>query len=355
MAHNIANKNGKDAFFGVREKAWHGLGQIVQDVPNSEEAIKLAGLDYEVGLAPLYAGVKEIDKQRATNLKTVLCNKPEDESYYYDTRIVSNNFATFRKDTNDIFGVVGSRYTIVQNRDAFKFFDNIVGEGEAIYETAGALGNGEVIFITAKLPGYISVQNKDDIEKYLLLTSSHDGSGAIQAMFTPIRVVCNNTLQAALKGSKHKISIRHTKSVHEQLEVAHKLLGITNKLTTELGLVYDKMSKTLMTDEDLPIFIEKSLSLKRDGEGKLSTRSENVVGKILDYHTIGIGQDTPLTRNTVWGAYNAVTGYFNNVKGYDNANDKMKSNLLGGNALVMEKSLSLSESLIYGKSIADLN
>jgi hypothetical protein len=144
MAHNI-NYNeatGKYSFFSTKQPAWHTLGQVVQDYPTSREAIAFAGLDYEVIKTPLFA-------------------KTQDPTI---SLAVPDQYATLRNDTNAIFGVVGRDYQIVQNADAFSFFDAIVGGGDGIlYETAGAIGNGERIFITAKLPGYIRVGNGDDV------------------------------------------------------------------------------------------------------------------------------------------------------------------------------------------------
>src|SRR6476659_1783755 len=180
MGHQINfNENTQQhSFFSVKEKAWHGLGQIVSDHPSSREALQFAGLDFEVAKLP--------NLHRLPDGKEVTSE---------------NSFFTYRTDNQEILGDrLGSDYEVVQNKDAFSFFDAIVGHKEGIlYETAGALGKGERIFITAKLPDYIRVGHDDLIEKYLFLTTSHDGSGSITAAFTPIRVVCNNTLTVALK------------------------------------------------------------------------------------------------------------------------------------------------------------
>lgn len=173
MAHNIFlnEQTGKHSFFSVKEKTWHGLGQIVQEYPNSTEALQFAGLDFEV------------------------CKRPNTHRLDDGSEVISKtSFYTYRPDTGAILGDrLGKDYEVVQNTDAFRFFDAIV-EGDGIqYETAGALGNGEKIFITAKLPGYIKVGSDDLIEKYLFLTTSHDGFGSIMAAFTPIRIVCNNS------------------------------------------------------------------------------------------------------------------------------------------------------------------
>lgn len=326
MAHNINFNNGRASFFSVKEKPWHGLGQILEECPTSEEAIIQAGLDFEVKKTPIYAEF--------------------DDDGIFTTQQIDNKFATYRSDNNNIFGVVGNRYTIVQNRDAFSFFDAIVGEGEAIYETAGALGDGRTIFITAKLPSYIKVGQGDDIEKYLLLTMSHDGSAAIKAMFTPIRVVCNNTLTAALKSATNKVTIRHTKSAHNNLKIAHKVLGITNQLSEELTDIFGAMSKTRLTNKGLDLFIENSLDLDRDETGNLSTRASNIKDLVLEYSEIGAGQQLETTKGTLWGAYNAVTGYLSNVKDYKVDDKKMQSIIDGQDYKTNSRSLELAKSIL---------
>jgi phage/plasmid-like protein (TIGR03299 family) len=184
MAHNLNynEQTEKHSFFSVKEKAWHNLGQIITDYPTSAEAIIHAGLNYTVEKRPLFT----YDTENNTGDPETDIIIPEIE--------VPDFYATIRNDTEQVLGVVGNDYEVVQNRDAFTFFDAIVGGGEGIlYETAGALGNGERVFITAKLPDYIKVGRKDMIEQYLFLTTSHDGLGSITAAFTPIRIVCNNS------------------------------------------------------------------------------------------------------------------------------------------------------------------
>src|SRR5580704_16730252 len=228
MAHNLNynEQTGQHSFFSVKEKAWHGLGKIIQDYPTSAEAIQHAGLDYEVSKEDIYTTSYNSDGQRMDV-----------------TKRIKTYFATMRKDTGDVLGVVGKDYQIVQNRDAFSFFDSIVGGDGIQYETAGALGNGERIFITAKLPNYIKVGREDLIEQYLFLTTSHDGYGSITAAFTPVRIVCANTLHAALRNHSNGIKIRHTASANERLKQAHQLLGITNQLAEELEEVFNHWSK----------------------------------------------------------------------------------------------------------------
>jgi len=350
MAHNINIINGKASFMSVKEKAWHGLGQILDKPATAQEAIESAGLDFEVQKEPVYVPVRQVNMNAALDFDNCMrIGAPKHTPGYFDMRVVEDRFATYRTDTGHPFGVVGSRYEIVQNRDAFGFFDAIVGEGEAIYETAGALGGGEVIFITAKLPSFIRVGANDDIEKYLLFTSSHDGSGAITAMFTPIRVVCNNTLNAALRSNAARVTIRHTKSVHDNLKKAHTVLGITNRLSEELTAIYNNMAKVRITDKQLMDYIETVVlgdtlerMVKKDEKFELSTRSSNIMGNITKYAYEHPTQQLETTKGTAWGAYQAITGYYSNVKDYKNDEAKMSSLLMGSTYDIMQKSLVLA-------------
>lgn len=155
MAHqlNFNHKTGKHSFLSVKKKAWHSLGQIIDRYPTSSEAIQHAGLDYIVEKRPLFTYDTAAHLGEGSDDNTI----PQIE--------VPNFFATVRADTEQVLGVVGNDYEVIQNRDAFSFFDAIVGGGDGIlYETAGALGNGEKVFITAKLRDHIRVGVKDRIE-----------------------------------------------------------------------------------------------------------------------------------------------------------------------------------------------
>jgi len=328
MAHNLNfnEQTGKHSFFSVKEKAWHGLGQIVQDYPTSSEAIKFAGLDYKVEKRKLFT----YDNENNTGNPDTEIIIPEIE--------VPNFYATMRTDTEEVLGVVGKDYEVVQNADAFSFFDAIVGGDGILYETAGALGKGERIFITAKLPGYIKVGSDDVIEKYLFLSTSHDGFGSITAAFTPIRIVCNNTLNAALRNCSNSIKIRHTQNAKEHLEEAHKVMGISNRLSNELESIFNKWSKVRITDEKLKQLIQLAMvpnkevltNIKSGNLDELSTAFKNVCDNIYEYTQSAPSQQTETTNGTVFGAYNAITGYFQNVRIYKNDEAKLKSLLFGG-------------------------
>ena len=317
MAHhlNYNEQTKKHSFFSTKEKAWHNLGQVIQDYPTSAEAIKHAGLDYEVEKRKLFT------------------------SSLQDMRIeVPNFFSTVRTDNDTVLGVVGKDYQIVQNRDAFSFFDSIVGGDGMLYETAGALGNGERIFITAKLPDYIRVGNDDLIEKYLFLTTSHDGSGSITAAFTPIRIVCANTLNAALRDQTNTVRIRHTSNAKQRLEQAHKVMGISDRLALQLESIFNNWTKVRISDNEVKKLIQSALApskevLKTLQEGRtedLSTCFINMVDSAYEYAMSDPTQLMNTTKGTVFGAYNAITGYFQNVRSYKDDEAKLASILMGG-------------------------
>ncbi|WP_374949622.1 DUF932 domain-containing protein [Mucilaginibacter sp.] len=328
MAHNINlnEKTGKHSFMSKDVAPWHGLGQIVTEYPTSSEAMQFAGLDFIVDKRPLFT----------TDTQNFLGDDEHD--IIIPELQVPNFFATVRADTDQVLGVVGNDYEVVQNRDAFTFFDSIVGGDGIMYETAGALGNGEKIFITAKLPGYIQVGRNDLIEKYLFLTTTHDGSGSIVAAFTPVRIVCQNTLNAALGNLSNVIRIRHTQSAVENLKKAHKTLEISNKLSTELEGIFNRWAKVKVTDKQLLKLVEQAMAPSKealqyvlaDERENFSSVFKNKCEKIAEYAFGDETQQTVTTKGTLFGAYNAITGYYQNVKTYRNQEAKLKNIMFGG-------------------------
>ena len=324
MAHNINynEQTDKHSFFSVKEKAWHGLGQIISDYPTSAEAIIHAGLNYEVEKRPLFT--------YDTN------NNFWDNAEAIPDIKLPKHFATVRVDMDEILGVVGKDYQVVQNTNVFGFFDGIVGN-KLQYETAGALGKGEVIFITAKLPDYIRVGRNDMIEKHLFLTSSHDGSGSINIAFTPVRVVCQNTLNAALKNSSNSIRIRHTASAAEKLKSAQQIVGRSMGLSVELEAVFNRWARIRITDREVKKLIQIAMAPSKETLGYLQAGKEeqlpahynNAVDSVFEYALSSSTQQEATTKGTLFGAYNAVTGYYQNVKNFKDGEAKLKSILNG--------------------------
>ncbi|MBZ4190820.1 MULTISPECIES: DUF932 domain-containing protein [Bacteroidota] len=357
MAHNLNfnSRTGRYSFFSVKEKAWHNLGQIIEEYPTSAEAIKHAGLDYEVVKSPLFTTGSNI-------IETAQGIEIADSQLH-----VPNYFANIRTDNNAVLGVVGKDYHIVQNREAFNFFDAIVGGGDGIlYETAGALGQGERIFITAKLPDYIRVGNGDDVtEKYIFLTTSHDGSGSITAAFTPIRIVCQNTLNASLRTMSNVVRIKHTAGAKQRLDNAHKVMGLANTLSNQLEGIFNQWAKVQVSDREVRKLIQLALCpnketldlIKKGAEDDVSTVFKNIVDDALAYAMTSDTQQMNTTKGTLFGAYNAVTGYFQNVRNYKDDEAKLQSIVMGGTAqLKTQKAFDLCTSFEkIGADVFQLN
>lgn len=214
--------------FASVQKAWHGLGKLVDKAMTSEEAIQEAGLNWEVEKLPNYVRVGEEFKKSP------------------------NSFSTVRTDTGEILGGrLFESYALIQNREVFVPFNDLFKE-EAHIETAGSLFGGRKVFMTAKIPSYIRVNGSDDlIEKYLFFTTSHDGSGSVIGAITPVRIVCNNTLNASLNECSNKISIRH--NIHEKGSLSRitELMGVVNQYTLEIEEVFSAIVRKPHTDEQV--------------------------------------------------------------------------------------------------------
>jgi phage/plasmid-like protein (TIGR03299 family) len=314
MAHNIEfnETKGTHSFFNVNEKAWHGLGQVVSGALTSAEAIQQANLDFGIEKLPV---------------RILLPNG--------ETHVSDSQYANVRNDNNEVLGYVGSRYEILQNKDAFNFFDSIVGSGEAIFETAGVLGKGERIFITAKLPDYIKVGKDDLIEQYLFLTNSHNGKDGVTAAFTPIRIVCNNTLNAAMRQCQNKITIRHTVSMHDKLAIAQQLMGITNLYKTQIEEVFNAMANKQVNEKTYRDVIVKSLADSKKqvelyGTEASSTRFDNMVEDVMNYAFAHNTQRMKATEGTLYGVYNALTGFYQNELDWGKKEEKKVEQILDG-------------------------
>ena len=322
MAHliNYDERKGTHSFASHSEKAWHGLGQVVEKAMTAEEAINLANLDYEV---------------YKTTIHPLVDGMPNNGD------AIEDKFAIMRQDNNAYLGLVGSRYEIVQNRDAFGFFDAIIDSGEAIFETAGALGKGERIFITAKLPDDMLVGG-EVCNKYIILTNSHNGTSSIIAGLTTTRVVCNNTLQAALGDLSNKVSIQHRAGAKDKLAEAHKVMQIASAYMSEVEDVFNKMTESKIDDGKLKKYIMDVMKTDERGKSKeeqemISTRFQNQVDSIYNFALTHPTQLTDAAKGTVWGAYNSISGYYNYIAKYKTNEDKFKSQMFGNGNVKINK------------------
>jgi len=328
----------------------------VSDCTTSKEVIEKAKLDWKVEKCPLMAkmpGEATWDKQNEIDIKDGFFKG----SNFY--RTIEGVYGTYRTDLNIPLGVVKDKYTPVQNIDAFKFFDSAIGKNKAIWQTAGFFGNGERIFVSAKLPQHIFI--KDDIvDNYLVFATSHDGSMGVKILLTPIRVVCENTLNAALHNNEAYISYRHTESVHEKLDIAQEILGISNIKIKALEETYNNFANINVTDDQAADYYARLIlskseynDLKSTGhtpmqlvlrswdamnDANISTRKCNIIAEMYYYYMNGIGQQE--WRGTGWGVYNAVNGYYSNVDKAEGTK-RMDSLLYGDKATKIKQSANL--------------
>lgn len=221
-----------ETMFYTREKPWHGLGTMVQEAPTSKDALTLAGLDWKVIQKPM---------------------KTADDFPIHGFK------ANVRDIDNRVLGVVTDRYKVVQNEDAFAFTDELLGEG-VTYETAGSLQDGRRTWILAKLPHRYIISG-DEITPYLVFMNSHDGTGAIKAAMTPIRVVCSNTLNLTLSTAKRTWSTNHTGDIKGKMEDARYTLLYADKYMAELGKTIEKLNKIKLSDRQVMDYIDSLFPL----------------------------------------------------------------------------------------------
>lgn len=221
-----------ESMFYVREAPWHGLGIRVESALNSEEALEKSGLNWNVIQRPIMTSIYEP---------------------------IPGYKANIRDTDNRVLGVVTDRYRVVQNAEAFAFTDALLGEGVK-YETAGSLQNGRKIWLLAKLPDKYIIEG-DQIEPYMVFSSSHDGSGSIKVAMTPIRVVCQNTLNIALSTAKRVWSTVHVGDPAAKMEEAHNTLLLAEKYMGRLGMEFSRLSKIKLSDQKVKEYIELLLPM----------------------------------------------------------------------------------------------
>jgi phage/plasmid-like protein (TIGR03299 family) len=315
MPANIATTNGKPAFAYYGEEPWHRLGKKLDGPATAEEATAAAGLDYEVTL---------------TDVATM------------DGLMVPKTKAVVRYDNQTVLGVVSDKYVPCQNKQAFGFLDAVVADGGLRYHTAGALGQGETIFLLAKLSGEIRVRGSDDVvEKYLLLANAHDGSAALRVLFTPQRVVCRNTLSMALRqGRGEGIRIRHNGNLAAKIEEAQRVLGLATKFYYDAQSKIDRLASMSPTQAQLDNYFRSLYPDPEDGAD--NGRAKQTREKLHALFSEGIGHDTPGIKDTWWCAYNAVTEMLDhrNYRGkteHDRHSNRLKSIWWGSAAKVKEQ------------------
>ena len=265
-----------ETMFYTREKPWHGLGTRVEEAPNSADALKLAGLNWTV---------------RSEDVLSVRGD------------VIPEYRANVRDSDDTVLGIVGTRYKIVQNTDAFAFTDALIG-GDVRYETAGSLKDGKQVWLLAKMPE----QNiaGDEVEPYLCFSNTHDGSGALRICMTPIRVVCNNTLNPALSTAKRSWAMRHTENIESRMQEAKDCLFLANKYMNSLTEYADVAKKTPVPDAKLKEYLDELFPVI----GEPTDRKISNVKEAKDtFMVCYFAPDIRKFRGTAWGAMNAMADF----------------------------------------------
>ena len=294
MAHDLETQNGKVSFASFREPAWHGLGTVFTEEKTTSEMLAAASLNnWDVRL---------LDMAIPTSLTS-------DKEYQY---VVRTN--PTENSQTDVLGIVGERYHVLQNEDLFSFGDNIL-DGGGRWETAGSIRGGRVVFGALALERETILDPNgvaDKVKTYLLINTSHDGSIAIQASITPVRVVCANTLNLALggvgrkknKGIKQSFKIRHTQTANGKVQIARETLGLANAYMDE----FDVMAKAMIEKEVNAIdFNNIILAAYPKPESDLKGSNKKWENKINTINDIYTGEYNGMISGNAWGAFNALT------------------------------------------------
>lgn len=284
----------------VREKPWHGLGVKVEEAMTSEEALELSGLNWEINATPIFDA---------------------------NGNPIKGYQANMRSSDDKVLGIVSNKYKIVQNKEAFEFTDALVGEG-ITYETAGSLWGGSKIWLLGKMPErYIA---GDKFEPYICFTNTHDGSGAVRACMTPVRVVCNNTLNMALSGAKRAWSTPHRGNVTARLEEARMTLQLADEYMAHLAETADRLANEKMTEGDMHKVLDKMFKVDDDASDRKKATAEKAKEEII---ICTLRPDVAQFLNTKWGFLNAVSDYVGHseparrTKNYD---QNRWNNIIGG-------------------------
>lgn len=300
MAANV------ETMFSVREKPWHGLGKIVMEAPTSKDALRLAGLDWNVVQEPIYTKFNEA---------------------------VEGYKANVRDSDRKVLGVVSDRYKVVQNADAFSFTDELLGKGVR-YETAGSLQEGKKVWLLARLPREYIIGG-ERISPYLVFSNTHDGSGSVKVAVTPVRVVCNNTLNLALDTASRSFSMVHTGNIQDKIQEAKDTLFRAESYMDCLGAEFEQLRRQKITDAQVKEYIELLLPIEKDST---QIQSKNILRLREDmrkrYYD---APDLQRVGNNAYRFINAVSDFATHAKPLRrtaNYNENLFARTIDGNPLI---------------------
>lgn len=291
--------------FSVRETPWHGLGTIVEEAPTSEDAIRLAGLDWDVVPSPIMA----------------------------NNQVIPGYFANVRSSDNSVLGITSQKYKIVQNREAFAFIDELLMH-DVKFETAGSLENGKRVWMLARLPEENILG--DAVTPYMVFTNGHDGKNAVTLTQCVNRVVCNNTLGAALKEGRRQYTFRHMGNLESKVLEAQIALQLTHKYMDALKGFAEEMVAKKISKQKLEAIINQVFPLDEEA----SDRIKNNVILMRDSFK-EIYKNTPDTQNfngTAWGIFNTfadMATHIQPLRKTENFQEKRFSSFIDGNKLLL--------------------
>jgi phage/plasmid-like protein (TIGR03299 family) len=310
MAHEIETM----AYFG--ELPWHRLGTALEegDLYDWHSASRKAGLDWTVEMVPLVTA---------------------------DTQAQVDHRAVRRTSDGRVLGVVGPRYAPLQNRDAFAWFQPFLDAREAALHTAGALRQGSRIWVLAKMNrDPLVIAEGDTVEKFILLSHGHDGSLAVRCGFTPVRVVCANTLAMAHGSDASKlIRVKHTKEILMNLANIREVMDLANAEFEATAEQYRLLARKSINQADLRQYVRRVLKVD-DGENP-GTRLQNIAEEIARLAEAGRGNNLPSIRGTYWSAYNGVSEWLTYSRGRSEDN-RLNSLWFGDSALTNRHALEVA-------------
>jgi len=295
--------------FSVGTAPWHGLGHVLERAPTVTEAITLAGLNWRVGLRPVWTTLAE----GGTPVPVPGCR------------------AVWREDTGAILGTVGEDFAPLQNVDAFEFFAPLVSDGTLELETAGALREGRRVWIMARVRGEpaVVVRGAEDlVERYVLLCHGHDGSLALRVGFNPVRVVCQNTLNAALEQGDGLFCLRHTAGLEDGLERARRVIGRQIEIFGDAAEGWRHLAGRTCDDAAFGRYALRVFASVR-GDGKHAAEVEpgaqtgrRLLEQVRPLFEGGAGNDREGVRGTWWAAYNAITQWLTHARGSSHGTER---------------------------------
>ena len=282
MAHMVEN------MMSVGAAPWHGLGVRLDNPPSAQEAIRLAGLNWQVKLMPVF-----LADGRETSAR-----------------------ATVRNTDGRILGVVGPHYRPLQNNDAFKWFNPFLEAGQARLETAGSLAGGKRVWVLARLAREpLEIAPGDVVEKFLLLSNGHDGCTAVRAGYTPVRVVCQNTLSMSHGADASQlIRLRHTSKTLQSLDAIREVMNLADQTFEATASQYRRLVNRTVCQADLRRYVRLVFTLPED-EAKDTPQQRRLLERIGELFEVGQGNDLPTVRGSWWAAYNGVTQFLGTERG----------------------------------------